>query len=85
MKPLSITPWNEVSIALSGTPLKKGKRVKIIITAIIRSKTAEGCMDVIEGGHKMNKQTGCNELIYANERITHSAEGSMNTFGNRYK
>jgi len=26
----------------------------------------------------MNKQTECNELIYANERITHTAEGSLN-------
>ena len=33
----------------------------------------------------MNKQTGCNELIYANERITHTAKGSMNAFGNRHK
>ena len=24
-----------------------------------------------KGEHNMNKQTECNELIYANERITH--------------
>jgi len=41
-------------------------------------------MDIIRDGHKMNKQTECNELIYANERITHTTEG-MNAFGNRHK
>lgn len=28
-------------------------------------------MNAIKGEHNMNKQTECNELIYANEKITH--------------